>query len=730
MIKLPLKSIGMTSLFAIGVAISPAYAQDNNEASASNGGLEEIVVTARKKSENMQEVAISVSAVTQSEIERSFSTDIRDLAGISPSIIIDDTSQGPGGLASIYIRGIGVSDVEKNFDPAVGVVVDGVFLGQNAGSIARALDLESMEVLRGPQGTVFGRNTIGGVLKLQRTKPTGEFGGKVRASYGNYERSTLDALLNFGVSDKIAVKLTGTYSKQGEGFFYNSTLDRDQGRSEYTNLGFNLLFSPTEDIELEYTHNRERTDQDQPPILNVGREGDLFCDAFAYCTTGNELPISGDRYVTVMNDEIPGLLDATFDADTHIVELRWDVSEDLHFDYIFGNWATEEVTTGDWDATPETLFHTYRPAEYDQKSHEARLTFDNDGRFSAVAGVYLWDSEYEIRLRSLIGFAVPNLILDIPQTTKQTTDSSAFFFEGDYEFSDKLKLTVGGRYGHDKKTTDQSASLVAQAEASWNKFTPKVALTYKISDDTMVFGTFSQGYRSGGFNGRVDSDFAATTPYNPETVDNFELGFKADMLDNTLRLNATVYHMKYKDKQEEVQIPSTGGTGQATVVTNASTATIQGIEFDAMLVPTEGLTIRANLGYLDASYDEFVFQGPSGPVDYSHLNFRRAPKITSNVSFNYDWEVGEGMATVGAGWHMMGAYNTDFFNKPYLRNPSAQHMINANIGYSIGNAQINIYGRNLAKEDGYTIGFQVANLWAYAAPRNPRTYGVEVNYKF
>lgn len=715
--------VGLTSTIAISIAMSPIYAQD--EDGAKEAGLEEIVVTARKRSENMQEVAISVSAVTQSEIERSFGTDIRDLASISPSIIIDDTSQGPGGLASIYIRGIGVSDVEKNFDPAVGVVVDGVFLGQNAGSIARALDLESMEVLRGPQGTVFGRNTIGGVLKLQRTKPTGEFGGKIRASYGNYETTTLDALLNFPIGEKIAVKLTGTYSKQGEGYFYNATLDRDQGRKEYTSLGFNILFNPTDDVEVEYTYNRERTDQDQPPILYLGREGDVFCDAVGFCTTGDELPLSGDRYVTLMNDDVPGLFDATFDADTHIAEIRWDINEDFHFDYIFGDWSSEETTTGDWDATPLTLFHTYRPAEYSQQSHEARISYDDGGAFSAVAGVYLWDSEYEIRLVSIIGGA------PFPQTTKQTTDSSAFFFEADYDFSDKLKLTAGGRYGKDEKTTDQSAGLVANKDASWNKFTPKVALTYKVNDDTMLFGTFSQGYRSGGFNGRVDSEFAATTPYNPETVNNYELGFKADMLDNTLRLNGTIYRMDYKDKQEEIQIPSGGPTGQATVVTNASTARMQGIELDAMLVPMEGLTIRANIGYLDAKYIDFTFDGgPAGVVDFSDLNLRRAPKVTSNLSFNYDWAVGEGMATVGAGWHLMGPYDTDFANKPFLRNPNAQHMISANIGYSIGNAQINVYGRNLAKEDGYTIGFQVADLWAYAAPRNPRTYGVEVNYRF
>ncbi|MEM8662129.1 MAG: TonB-dependent receptor plug domain-containing protein, partial [Pseudomonadota bacterium] len=170
--------------------------------------LEETVVTARKKEESLQDVGIPMSALTQSEIDNAFARDLQDLAFVSPNMIIDDTAQGPGGVAAIFIRGIGAADVEKNFDPAVGVVADGIFLGSNAGSLLRSIDLASVEVLRGPQGTLFGRNTIGGLINITHTQPTGELGVKFRAGLEDYETYYGDAIVNFGITDNLAAKIS------------------------------------------------------------------------------------------------------------------------------------------------------------------------------------------------------------------------------------------------------------------------------------------------------------------------------------------------------------------------------------------------------------------------------------------------------------------------------------------------------------------------------------------
>jgi len=715
--------------------------------------LEEITVTARKRVENLQEVALSVSAMGPKEIEAAFAVDVRDLIYISPNTVIDDTNQGPGGVAAVYIRGIGVSEVEKNFDPAVGVVVDGIFRGTMTGSIERAIDLERVEVARGPQGTLFGRNTIGGVIIMERSKPTGELGGKFRASYGDYETSVIDGIFNFGIGDKLAVKLSGAYRKQGEGYFTNLNTGRKDGQSKYTSGGINVLWSPTENVEIEWTYLIERTDQDTPPLLNVGQPGQLFCEGWGWCSPDIRTPVSGDRYLNLSAygddaanpfpgspfdppgyDEPHGPNDASYDSDTNQLEVRWDLNDDYRIDYIIGSWETEEKVVTDWDGVTDVLFHTDRPAEFDQLSNELRLTYDASGKLAYTVGGYHWDSDYEIRLRSYIGFVIPGLVLDLPQTTKQTSKSKAIFFEGDYSFTDRWTLTLGGRYTEDKKTTDQVGIVTAAAEEKWDKFTPKVALKYQINDDSMIYGLFSNGYRAGGFNGRVDGVETATTPYDPETVDNFELGYRSEWADRTVIFNATAFYMDYQDKQEEIQQPSaTSGTGQVTRVVNAATATIKGVEFELMWLAAEGFTIRANLGLLDASYDEFLVNTGTTDdpvfVDFSDLDFRRAPDTTFSLVGNYEWEVGAGLMMIQAGWRYLGAHEVDFANKSELHNTS-QNLIDASVNYYYKDWSVSLYGRNLGGEDGYQIGFDVAGLWSYAAPRAPRTYGLEVGFRF
>jgi iron complex outermembrane receptor protein len=737
--------------FLFGFGPTSALAQQDAQSGSEPTELEEVTVTARKREEALQEVALSVSAMGQREIDMTFAVDIRNLVYISPNTVLDDTNQGPGGVAAAYIRGIGVSEVEKNFDPAVGVVIDGIFRGTMTGSIERAIDLEHLEVLRGPQGTLFGRNTIGGVIQMTRSKPTMEFGGKVRASYGNYETAVVDGILNVGNGETFGAKFSASYRDQGEGYYTNLNTGRKDGQSNYTSGGINLLWAPTENLEIEWTWLMERTDQDSPPLLNAGQPGQLFCDVWNWCSPNLRTPVSLDRYrvltaygENVANpfpdlpfhppgyDEPHGFEDSSFDADTKQLEVSWDINDDYRVDYIIGQWETEETAVNDWDAVPEILFHTDRPAEYEQLTNELRLTYDAGGKLAYTVGAYLWDSEYDIRLRSYIGFAVPGLVLDLPQFTHQESESTALFFEGDYEFNDTWTLTLGGRWTEDEKTTSQEGVVTATAAADWSEFTPKAALKWNLREGSMIYALYSRGYRAGGFNGRVDSIDTATIPYNPETVDNYELGYRSEWADRRVIFNATAFYMNYKDKQEEIQQPSTtSGTGQVTRVVNAATATITGAEFEVMWLAAEGLTLRANLGLLDASYDEFLVNtGTSDdPVftDFSGLDFRRAPEVTFSLSGDYEWEMGPGQAVVRAGWRYLDDHEVDFANKPELHNDS-QNLVDASFNYNLGAWYFSAFGRNLLEEDGYQIGFDVAGLWSYAAPRPPRTYGVEVGY--
>jgi iron complex outermembrane receptor protein len=723
---------------------------------AQQGMLEEITVTARKREESMQDVGISVSALSETEIQRQFARDIQDLANIAPNLIVDDTGQGPGGTAAIFIRGVGVADLEKNFDPAVGVSVDGVFIGSTAGALLRSIDLARVEVLRGPQGTLFGRNTVGGMINLERTRPTGELGGRFRAGVENYDTWYADGIFNFALSDDLAVKLTASIRDQGEGYYDNKTFNRDQGRQEYTNLGANFLWNATETLELEYTYNREELDQDTPALVNLTRPDQLFCTAYGYCApsigetiTGDPLGVAGgggrppappsfETNITPTEAIVPAFMDAFFDTETHILEARWDITESLRLDYIYGRWESDEDSLQDWDGVPELLYHTQRPGEWEQDSHELRFTWDDGGALSAQAGVFLWDSEYESRMRSYIGFAVPGLVLDIPQTTNQTTESIAAFFEADWRLNDKFTFTFGGRYTEDEKESRQFGEVntldqgrTSHPSEKWDEFTPRVGLKYFHNEDVMLFATYSVGYRSGGFNGRVASLEEAIQPYDPETVDNYELGIKSELFDNRLRLNATIFTMEYNDKQEELQLPSNEtDTGQKTVVINPSSATISGFEVDMQAYVTEGLSLRANVGYLDSEYDDFVYTDVEGAVvDLSNLEFRRAPEWTGTIDATYEWEVGGGNAWVRGSYRYIDDHYTSITNNIESENGS-QGLVDASVNYAIGDLQFSLFGRNLTDEDTFTHGYEVAGLWSYASVRRPRTYGLEVVYNF
>ena len=736
---------------ALAVATSSLTATVSPVAMAQEMALEEIVVTARKRKEDLQDVGLSVSAMSGTEIERTFARDIRDLAFISPNLIIDDTSQGPGGNAAMYIRGIGVADVEKNFEPAVGVTIDGLFIGANSGAIMRSIDLASLEVLRGPQGTLFGRNTIGGTINIDRTRPTGEFGGKVRAGYGDYDTYWLDAVVNFGITDDLAVKLSAAKNDQQEGYFDNISTGDDDGMIDYQTWGINLLWNATETLEFEYTYQDEETEQDTPPLVNMAQPDTLFCGSFGLCAQSVSTPSSGDRYKTttlkfepttaslspqptqivtsLIADLIPNDDDATFDAETHIFETRWDISDSLTLNYIYGSYETEETVVTNFTSEPPMLFGTDRPAEYEQESHELRFTYDAGDRLKFVAGAYFWESEYDIRLRSWITFSVPDTVVDIPQYTHQETDSTAIFFEGDYELNDSWTLTLGGRYTEDEKLSEQRANLNSDADEEWDEFTPKVGVRYRIDDDAMLYATYAKGYRSGGFNGRVDSVPSATIPYDPETVDNYELGFKTEWMEQRLRFNGAIFYMDYQDKQEEIGLPSDGDTGQRISVFNAADATMQGIELELQAIVTENLSLRANLGYLDSEYDEFTFDNGFEIVDNSGLEFRRAPEFTGSIDATYEWQIGNGEAWVRGAYRFLGEHFIEQTNRPELENDD-QHLVDASVNYSINGLTFSVFGRNLTDEDGWAHGLNVSGLWAYASARAPRTWGAEVVYNF
>ena len=725
-----------------------AYSQQEDTQSFSSE-LDEIVVTARKREENIQDTALSVSALSARDINNRVPNDIRDLAADSPNLIIDDLQQGPGSPTAIFIRGIGVSDVEKNFDPTTGVVLDGVFIGANSGAMLKTIDLESVEILRGPQGTLFGRNTVAGVINLTRTRPTGEAGGKIRVGYGDYDTSVIDGLLNFGTPD-FAFKISGTHREQKEGYLTNLVTGEDLGREEYTQITINSLFKISENLEVEITLTDEQQDQDAHTSLNLGGATTWWCAVYGQCSPGIGIPQSGDRY-KVYNNE-PNARNASFESFTGILEVRWDLSDNYRLDYILGRKTTDEEVDQDWDGTPLTLYHTTRDAEYEQLSHELRLTSDLDGSFNYVVGLYKWDSEYTIPMESRIGFfdlfgAVPTqdplIVVPLYNYTHQETDSMAVFFEGDYDINDQFTLTIGGRYIDEEKSSNacqgpgpypDCSQINTYADKTFTKFTPKVALSYQSSENMLYYISYSQGYRSGGFNGRWGNQFSAIRPYRPETVTNIELGLKSQLLDNRLRFNMAIFDMDYEDKQLDVDIPDTlAAIGRATVTDNVAEATFRGVEIELYAIINQNFSVDLNMGYLDASYDEFFadFTGSGTEADFTYLEPLRAPELTWTLGLTYEWQAGAGIAYVRASAHFIGEHHTSQLNSQTVFN-NDQTLVDLSMNYEIDNTTFAFFAKNITEEDGFTVGYDVfaGAAWTYGMARKPRVWGFNITQSF
>ena len=742
----------LTTAAIIALPASVVRAQESTaEPQVESQGLEEILVTARKRDENMQDVPASVSALSAGELERRFDSDIRDFAGASPNIVIDDTQQGPGGVAAIYIRGIGVGDVEKSVDPAVGVVFDDVYIGQSSGSLLKAIDIDRVEVLRGPQGTLFGRNATGGVINLARSRPTYDLTGKARATYGRFDTFKVEGVASTGLTDNVAVKVSGAYEKS-DGYIFNRLYNQPGQRSEFYAVSGALLFEPTDNLDIQVSYDHQKTKQDPPQLLAVNRPTDLFCTAYAQCSPSPGVPTSGDRYVSVSDGRLEK--NATFKLDMAVAKATYDVGSDMQLDYILGWLKTDETITQDFDTSPFTLYHTDRPARWRQTTNELRLTKGGSGPVTFVLGAYLWDSQYTINLKNYIGFAGPPLLTSAQDVT-QTNKSWALYGEGDYDLTEKLTLTIGARYTKDKKssivndlpvkiygslveanpvaTLPGNIVMANPVEESWKKFTPRVSLRYEFSDDAMVYGLWSRGYRGGGFNGRPATLGAATIPYDPETLDNYEVGFKAEFADRRVRLNGSAFIMKYDDMQQDLDVPAPGtSTGRENRTINASSAEFKGFELDLTARLFDGFTLNGNLGYLDAKYKDFFgdIYSTGTAVDASFLKIRRAPKWTGSLGGTYEADIGnDASAWISGDVRYIGGHEITFLNNPNLRN-GGQFLVDASINARFNQTTVSLFGKNLANEKGWTIGYDVQGIWSYAAPRPSRTWGVAVTQSF
>lgn len=778
------------SFLALAFAILPqaaigqetAAAQDPGTESIADGsgeGFSAIIVTANRRAENVQNVAVPVTALNAELIEQKYSRDIMDLGSIAPNLIIDPVLGN--GTAAISIRGIQLNDVEKSFDPPVGVFLDGVYLASTTGALLTVYDAATIEVLRGPQGTLFGRNTIGGLLHIQRAKPTGEFGGKVSFTYGRFEQVDIKGVLNLPkIGDVLSAKVA-VVNLNGGGYFYNVTRNKREGDNSLLMISPQFLFDFGGGNELNVSYDYIRDRSPTRPVTSLTESNELFGSLGPF---GLGRPASDSNYhrrpTTSLDQK------AFLDTNSITANGTFVIADDHQLNAVVNYRDTNENAIQEFDGVAASLFNTERPQQISQFSAELRYQGEI-GKAKIVSGLYYYSSDYNINQRTyFFGGEVGGT--DYQQKAK----SYAAFAQVDWEMIDRLTLTLGGRYLVDEKnacgglgqgpvsartylvsygdcsavrrnaagfSNDIPGSTVdATGRDTWKKFTPKIGVSYKPGEDVLVYASYSEGFRSGGFNGR-GNNVLTLGPYNPEKVRNFELGFKSEFLDRRAQVNVSLFHTKYLQKQEDVVFPDPAGA-TVTVVQNAASATIKGLEIESKFRPVNGLTLGFNLGYLDAKYDSYfdlgtLLDGPNqgglGPIDKSDFLLRRAPRWTGDASLNYELPVGEkGTLTFNTNYNFKSSYSivgntvNTHTNNPGIVNAFGD--LNAAISYRIDRFKISAFGRNLTGEDhflhvldaGTTFGRTAASttpvptfaLFTFGTINAPTIFGVEIEIKF
>lgn len=637
--------LGASFLSLSILAGSPAAAQDAPVETAmqaendTGAGVTDIVVTAQRRDERLQDVPIAVTALSETALQNLQASDVGDLEGSVPNLTIHE---GDASNAVVYVRGVGQIDSLAFADPGVGIYIDDVYLGRAQGAFLSVYDVDRIEVLRGPQGTLYGRNTIGGAVKFVSSPLTNDLHYRAEATYGNYDELELKGSVGGAlIDDVLLAKAAISYSRR-DGYSDNAFDGSDDGDKNQLAGRLALEFRPGSDVRfrLNVDASRDRPDHSRTPARATA--------VFGY-------PATLDNPFKV-NANFNGLSDLdTFGAS---LTGEWDVSDALTLKSISAYRELDYATELDLDATPLAIFGTYVDEQQHQYSQEIQLNYSSD-RFNGVAGVYYFD-EKDVTISGIFGPVIEFISASL---NDQHNRSVAFYGQGSYELTDKLSLTGGMRYTYEKKNFFRTQEFFAatapypvpygtgaevtriDTDHSWDAFTPKVGIDYKVNDDVLAYASVSRGFKSGGFDGRANND-AGAVPYDPETLWAYEVGVKSTLLDRKLIANLAVFWNDYKDLQLSSFTADDNGDFTA-LFTNAGAATIRGAELELQARPVPALNLNLTVGYLDAHYDEYI--GDEGADLSDERELVNAPKWSTRLGATYVFDLGgSGDLTAGA----------------------------------------------------------------------------------
>lgn len=830
-----LRQVSLASL-AIAIAV-PAYAQDQAPAAQeSTGGIQEIVVTAQKRAEDVQDVPIAITAFSSEALQERAVGNVSALSGITPNVTLDASTpfSGSSAVLGATIRGIGSSDFAFNIDSAVGVYLDGVYLGRSIGANQDLLDVERIEVLKGPQGTLFGRNTIGGAISIVTRNPGDEFRVTGDVTVGSYDRMQVRGMVELpitkGLSSSLAFSMLNRKGYQKREAYPGDAGDYDswelfpasgyesasrQGGDDTWNLRGKLRWDNGDAFRATLTGDFTKIDQSSTAntVLDIldDNPGAFFAFLYNTCIGSDATTIAAMGFTNVCGprssnagyNTIAGLASRNVDAnplnDVAPIDDRW-VNEDIDTSWATGNNFSKLDQGGvaldlEYDLTPDVMLKSissYRKIDFaagvdldnsplpvlqtsfnvnqEQWSQEVQLTGSLlDDALNFVVGGYVFNEKGD--LRDFVTFAGGLLQVDGPGHIDTT--AYAGFGQIDWRLSDFIGFTLGGRYTKEDKsyvgaqsdinginyklancmetdpaTGNPSAACAAAIgfpipsepfryyplepnDQTFDNVSFKAGVQLYPTDDVMVYGSFSQGYKTGGWTTRLSNPLPVAPTFGEEEAETWEVGVKSTLIDRRLQLNLAAFSTKYDGIQLNFQ------EGVSPTVKNAGDAKIKGFELEAQAAPTDNFTVTASVGYLDASYTRVDTPAQVAPSEiqlgvFSGADLPKAPDWKINIAPRLEVPLGGGSLIMLADWTHTTSMRNDTEGTLLLLRPTTD-IINASVTYKPDGANwdLTLGGTNLTDERYLVTGqAQIGGGVIYGTYSRPAEWYARLGFEF
>ena len=675
--------------------------------------IEEIVVTAQKRATSLMETPAAVSALDSEALHDAVVRDLNEAGMLMPSLIVNQEL-----VSKIFVRGVGTENLTSGGDPGVAVNVDGQYVARTSAANFDLYDVERVEVLRGPQGTLYGRNATGGAINIISRAPTNEFGGDVQAEFGSYDYTRIAGTLNGPIVDDKLLGRISLVKGDRDGYTRNETTGKALDDQDFTAGRLRLRYLATDTLTVDVIADYTDLDNRQAPFKILEDSPSVFeLPPFSGYDPVDKRAVAHDVEDVMAQEQRGGVL-----------EINW-APGDFTLTSITGYRETDFFSLFDGDSTDGFYQNFFDDSRFDQYSQELRLASESTGPLQWLVGLYYFNDDGT----SHVFVEIPAFGFNIDHRADMETEAWAAFGQATYGFTEDLRLTLGLRYSDEQRDATQVSDFgfgnVQQQVLDRNDdaWTPKFGIEYDWDDDTLLYANLTKGFKSGGFvfNGSQPS-------YEPETVWVLDGGLRTSLLDGRMQASLSTFYYDYTDMQVSVFEQFVG------TIKNAADATIYGMELEVTARPTDSLDVNLGLSLLHTEYDEFVTQDPTQPsvpsVNLAGNELPRAPDVAATLGVAYThpfFSIGSIVYRIDYRYQSRSYFNA--FNRSRSDQPPL-NLVDARVAVTSNDErwEVAVYGKNLTDKLYYATilesAVEIGRPFGIMAA--PRTWGAQLAYHF